>query len=307
MDELLLYCSPLTGEWRAPNHLLLLAERGTPPAEWMRRGPGAMTRAWCMFEMVSALAKGCTLHVVLSRADVDGLQTLLTERLDEVAGILAALDARDAQISKAEDREYICGQIARLDGGLGTVTKTVCTALREWLVAEGRAALERLPAAERGTSGLIVGLAKMLYEHGKLDEAEPLFREALQAYREVLGDRHQSTLASINNLGVLLRDTGSDLGEAEALFREALQAKRETLGDRHLATLTSMLSLGKLLKAKGDLDGARERLRDALQALRETVGDDHPKTRDGAKSLAELLRSMGRHDESERLVAELHL
>ena len=48
VGEILLYCSPLTGEWLAPPHEFLQAGRGPPPAEWMRKGPGAMTRAWCM-------------------------------------------------------------------------------------------------------------------------------------------------------------------------------------------------------------------------------------------------------------------
>ena len=60
--DLLLYASPLLGEWTAPPQPYLLADRGEPPAEWRRRGPGAMTRAWCMFELVSSLARarGCT-------------------------------------------------------------------------------------------------------------------------------------------------------------------------------------------------------------------------------------------------------
>lgn len=57
VDELLLYCSPLTGKWLAPKHAFLLPDRGDePPVGWTRTGPGAMTRAWCMFELASALA-----------------------------------------------------------------------------------------------------------------------------------------------------------------------------------------------------------------------------------------------------------
>ena len=49
---------------------------------------------------MKALAKGCKLHVVLSPADVAGFEKLLTEDFDQIAGIIAALDAKDAQISK---------------------------------------------------------------------------------------------------------------------------------------------------------------------------------------------------------------
>ena len=120
-----------------------------------------MTRAWCMFEIVQCLAKKCPLYVVLSPADVAGFEALLTERFADIAGIVAGLDAREAQISKVEDRDYILAQVATVDGGLGTVTATVCAALRGWLAAEGRAALERMPAAETERRGFFAGGRRM--------------------------------------------------------------------------------------------------------------------------------------------------
>ena len=68
--------------------------------------------------MVQCLAKGCPLHVVLSPADVDGFETLLTERFEDIAKIVAGLDARDAQISKKDDRDYILAQVARVGTAL---------------------------------------------------------------------------------------------------------------------------------------------------------------------------------------------
>ena len=73
-----------------------------------------------MFELVSVLAP----------ADVDGFESPLTDRFDEIAGIVGGMDAREAQISKEEDREYILGQVAKLEDGLDQVTASVCAALR---------------------------------------------------------------------------------------------------------------------------------------------------------------------------------
>ena len=53
---------------------------------------------------MKALAKKCKLHVVLSPADVAGFEKLLTEDIDQIAGIIAAMDAKDAQISKVTPR-----------------------------------------------------------------------------------------------------------------------------------------------------------------------------------------------------------
>ena len=40
------------------------------------------------------------------------------------------------------------------------------------------------------------------------DEAEPLYRKALEVWRETLGDRHPDTLTSMNDLGLLVDGQG---------------------------------------------------------------------------------------------------
>ena len=84
-------------------------------------------------------------------------------------------------------------------------------------------ALGRLPAAERGTSVLINNLGQLLQDMGKLEQARPLYEEALQGRRETLGDRHPSTLLSINSMGWLLQGMGQ-LEEARPFHEEAVQA-----------------------------------------------------------------------------------
>merc|ERR1719442_303056 len=114
------------------------------------------------------------------------------ENFEDIAGIVADLDARKAQVSKSEDRDYILGEVAKLDGGLGAVTSTVCSALRDWLAEQGRKALQRRREAlgERHPDTLVLMdcIAGLLTDQGDLEGAEPLFRAALQGRREVLGD-----------------------------------------------------------------------------------------------------------------------
>ena len=164
-----------------------------------------------------------------------GFEALLTTRFDDVARIVAGLDARDAQISKVEDREYIMGEVEKLGGGLGAVTATVCGALRTWLAEEGRAALERIPAGNKGRPRLLNNLGRLLKDQGDYEGAAPLYREALQIRRETLGNRHPSTLISIFNLSMLMRAKGEE-EEAKRLCREAVDGSRQALGDGHPTT-----------------------------------------------------------------------
>jgi hypothetical protein len=78
----------------------------------------------------------------------------------------------------------------------------------------------------------INNLGSLLKAKGDLDGAEALYREALEARREVLGDRHPDTLSSINNLGALLKDKGG-LDGAQVLLAEAVAGAREVLGAEH--------------------------------------------------------------------------
>ena len=202
----------------------------------MRRGPAAITRAWCLFELTTALDLGKVLHVALSPADHAGFVALLERAFDAIAGIVAGVDARDAQISKVDDRPYILERVGRLEAGLGTVTARVAEALRGWVAAAGRRARDALP--ERGPSALLNAVALLLKQQGELAEAEPLYREALAARREALGERHPSTLTSLNNLAALLKAMGQ-CDEAESLFRRVLLGREMTLGATHPTTLIS--------------------------------------------------------------------
>ena len=60
----------------------------------------------------------------------------------------------------------------------------------------------------------------MLYEaQGRYDEAEPLYRRALDTYERVLGPDHPTTIAVRGNLQGFLRDQGRE-DEAAGLGKD---------------------------------------------------------------------------------------
>ena len=68
----------------------------------------------------------------------------------------------------------------------------------------------------------------LLKSQGKLEEAEPYFREALEGRRRTLGDEHPDTLTSIFLTGYWLTSQGK-FEEALPYYREALEVRRRTL------------------------------------------------------------------------------
>ena len=124
----------------------------------MRRGPAALTRAWCIFELAKSLSKGCTLHVLLSETSVAQFEDRMRNDgfgFEWIGQIMGRVDVKQAQITKVEDRAYILGEVGQLTGGLGAINSNVMAALGGWVVGEAQAMLAALPAAERGTSLLL--------------------------------------------------------------------------------------------------------------------------------------------------------
>jgi tetratricopeptide (TPR) repeat protein len=279
-------------------------------APWRDAVP--LRRAWMLWEVLCTLTargrKGATssaLRVRLPPAESDDFQAALVNEFDVIAASVARIDSRSAECFTREDQAMVHAAIDRtLKGGHTELDALLSEALREWLAAEGRAALMRMPREERATSALQNQLGLLLQDQGKRDEAEQLYREALEARRATLGDRHPHKLASINNLGLLLKDQGK-LDEAEPLLREALEARRATLGDRHPDTLGSINNLGSLLKNQGKLDEALLLYREALEARRATLGDRHPRTLASMTNLGLLLlMDQSKLNEAEPLLRE---
>ena len=138
--------------------------------------------------------------------------------------------------SPKKDAAYRCGECK--DHYRDALSLELLSARLEAKRTDGQATKARMAGLTR--------LATELRTQGKYDEAEPLYREALEVTREMLGDRHPNTLTSIGNLGVLLQYKG-DLAAAEPLLREALEGRRATLGSWHLETLSFIGKLRWLL------------------------------------------------------------
>ena len=88
-----------------------------------------------------------------------------------------------------------------------------------------------------------------MWDAGKLDKAQTLYRRALGIRERTLGADHPDTLASVANLASLLYAQGQ-LEEAAPLFRRVLEAYERTLGAEHPETLAVRQYLARLLQAR---------------------------------------------------------
>uniref|UniRef100_UPI000A752B74 tetratricopeptide repeat protein n=1 Tax=Geitlerinema sp. PCC 9228 TaxID=111611 RepID=UPI000A752B74 len=75
-------------------------------------------------------------------------------------------------------------------------------------------------------------LAGLYQSQGRYEEAEPLYRQALEMRKRLLGEQHPDVATSLNNLAELYRSQGR-YDEAEPLYRQALEMFKRLLGEQH--------------------------------------------------------------------------
>jgi tetratricopeptide (TPR) repeat protein len=131
-----------------------------------------------------------------------------------------------------------------------------------------------------------------LKARGLYVSALPLYKEALEIRRRVLGNDHPDTATSINNIGGLYESMG-DYVSSLSLFGEALEISRRVLGNDHPDTAGSINNMGFLYRAMGDNSKALPLYEEALKICRRVLGNDHPNTAQSINNMGALYESMG--------------
>jgi tetratricopeptide (TPR) repeat protein len=144
-------------------------------------------------------------------------------------------------------------------------------------------------------------LAMILESTNRPQEAEPLFRRALEIAEEADGPHHPRVAQCLNDLSVFLVNTGR-VAEAEPLIRRALAIDEATHGPVHSAVARDLHQLARVLDDEERWDEAELLLRRALAVSEKCHGPEHPDVARDLGSLAMLLQDTGRSGEAASLL-----
>ena len=230
--------------------------------EW--KDPKPLTRAWCLWEMVSTVNTKSHFQVLMSPKNHSSFVTALVDDFESIVLKTCNVDLRHAKAFKEDDEANIKKAVEET-AGFAEVNKVIIGIMREWMVQSGKAVLSSFPEQDRPGSTLQLYLGRLLQDLGELGEAERLCREALAVSRGTPGT--PGMYAKVSNLAEVLRDQGK-FEEAESLHREALIGRQRLLGNTHSSTLLSLNNLGLLLQYQGRLSEAEPYLRESYEAER---------------------------------------
>ncbi|KAK5188428.1 hypothetical protein LTR92_011514, partial [Exophiala xenobiotica] len=178
---------------------------------------------------------------------------------------------------------------------------------------------------EEANIRLLFNIARSYALLGRYREAEVMHGQALHLRGKVLGEEHPSTLASMNDLAIVLEQQGK-YEEAEQMHRQALDRMKKVLGEEHPSTLDSINNLAIALHLRGKVLGEEHRStlgsmnnlalvlqeprkykeaeqmhRQTLDLKKKVLGEEHPSTLDSMNNLAAVLEQQGKYEAAEQM------
>jgi tetratricopeptide (TPR) repeat protein len=151
----------------------------------------------------------------------------------------------------------------------------------------------------------LLGLADLLKDAGKLQEAEANYIEVLEGATGGGQSTEMFLLETQNNLGLLMAERGNHQ-EAEKLLKACLRGHSDALGECHPRTLATLNNLGILAESRGDFPAAREYYRRAQAGLIASRGDAHPMSLTASGNVASMSDVMGDTSEARVLYTTTH-
>jgi tetratricopeptide (TPR) repeat protein len=139
-----------------------------------------------------------------------------------------------------------------------------------------------------------------LDSRGRYDEAEPLYKEALELRRKLFGEEHNAVAQSINNLAALYHAQGR-YDEAEPLFEQTLELRKRLPGQERSELARSLNNLAELYRTQGRYEEAEPLYEQALHLWKKLHGEEHPDVALAMNNLALLYHSQKRYEDAKPL------
>ena len=146
-------------------------------------------------------------------------------------------------------------------------------------------------------------LADLYCSQGRYEEADPLYLQALELRRRLLGNNHPDVAYSLRSLADLYNSQGR-YEEAEPFYLKALELFKRLLGENHPDVATSLNNLASLYDSQGRYEKAEPLNLKALELFKRLLGENHPDVATSLNNLAALYESQGRYAEAEPLYAK---
>lgn len=262
--------------------------------------PKALTRMWCLFEVMSAMREGLLIDIALSPADEENLASLLDEDFDAVVTAFTSIRAAEAEATVQSDRDLILRWIAEALGenGCERIDQDVADRLRLWLVETAKRMVQSAVEEDDATAELLLNCGLLLEHLANYEESESMFRRAVTIKEKALGVDHFKTCGALNHLASALMEK-NDFAAAKVLYRRIVAIRERHYGAEDVETAHALNNLANLLDDLADYEAAEATYRKVVSIYGRVLGADHRDTAMAMDGLACVLSNVENFDESE--------
>lgn len=250
--------------------------------------PVSLTRAWCLYELFSAVDRRVSLDVRLPQAQRTHFLAAVRNKFDAVMEAIVEIDVRNAQAFLESDRANIL-QAVEASVGCAQLNELIKDRLRQWFRDIGLDTVARAEQhQEDGTlehAQLLHSLGNLLRrDYGDLARAGRLLDAALEIVYGRLGEQAPPVAQLLYDRALVRYDSGDYQG-AMTLLERALELGEQQLGNQEVGnnsdTSTAALratiinTQATVLRNLGDYDGAVRLHEMALQLRVARLGEQH--------------------------------
>lgn len=212
-------------------------------------------------------------------------------------------EASERQRLEAEKAEQVASFAQQIIAGIdpataGAMDKRLMRSVLDQAAARADKELAGQPEVQ---SEIDTTIGRAYHAIGELPQARRHLERSLDLRRQSLGADAPETLASTNDLCMVLHEARLDL-EALPYCQAGLDARIRTLGEEHPDTLTSYSNLAEVQHSLGKLAEAEKLCRRTLEARLRVLGEEHSDTQTSRNNLALICRDLDRSGEAEAML-----
>lgn len=145
-------------------------------------------------------------------------------------------------------------------------------------------------------AGSLVGLGLVYQSTGRIDEGEPLLREAVSIFAAE-NPSSASYAVALGNLAVMMHLKG-DREAAEPIYKQCIEIRRGLPNYEHVDTALLLNNYAALMRDRGDFEHSEPVYRQAIEIFSKTA-PEHPAIATSQAGLARVIAGQGRYADAE--------
>jgi CHAT domain-containing protein/tetratricopeptide (TPR) repeat protein len=144
----------------------------------------------------------------------------------------------------------------------------------------------------------INNLVFLYYRLGDYKASEPIYKQAIEIQKKILGENNPDYALRLYNIGNLFYLIG-DYQLAESSLKQSLEIRKKVLGEEHPDVAICLNSLGNLYSTLDNYIAAISVYEHYLEIKKKTVGEDHPDFASALDKLSDIHIDIGNYKAAE--------